>query len=103
MEISAPKHGCPGFLACESLHVLILILVPQEHVTLQEDHGLHSPLPLHGPLVQLRVSCEGPLQVFLINPLRECRQERVFLFIPVEQDLLHGLHSDQAVQLALQA
>ena len=103
MEISAPKHGCPGFLACESLHVLILILVPQEHVTLQEDHGLHSPLPLHGPLVQLRASCEGPLQVFLINPLRECRQERVFLFIPVEQDLLHGLHSDQAVQLASQA
>lgn len=101
-----PKQGFPPYLGRGLSQILVLNLVPQEHVALQDDHldhELHAPSILHGSLVQIRLPRGDPIQLSLLNPVRECWHDRVLTSIPEEQVLLHSLHSDQAVQLAPQS
>ena len=53
-----PKQGFPPYLGGGLSQILVLNRVPQEHVTLQDDHldhELQAPSILHGSLVQIRL------------------------------------------------
>ena len=106
MLLSDVGHGFPPYWGRGLSHLLVLSLVPQEQVTLHEDHLDHIPhllSTLQGPRLQERVSKNNPSQLSLFSKVREFRQDLVLTLLPDEQVLLHLLHSDQLVQLARQS
>ena len=106
MLISDVGHGFPSYWGRGLSHLLVLSLVPQEQVTLHEDHLDHVPhLPstLQGPRLQERVCRDNPSQLSLFSKVREFWQDLFLTLLPDEQVLLHLLQSDQLVQLAPQS